>query len=83
MGPFITFTVPPFPVYIASGKGVFHRGERHISRIFTVFDLLYVTKGELWITEDEVPHHVKEENTSSYHRTCPWWTSAMQRRNTL
>lgn len=60
MGPFITFTVPPFPVYIASGKGVFHRGERHISRIFTVFDLLYVTKGELWITEDEVPHHVKE-----------------------
>ncbi|MGG0681675.1 AraC family transcriptional regulator [Bacillus altitudinis] len=60
MGPFITFTVPPFPVYIASGKGVFHPGERHISRIFTVFDLLYVTKGELWITEDEVPHHVKE-----------------------
>ncbi|OLP63684.1 hypothetical protein BACPU_29050 [Bacillus pumilus] len=60
MGPFITFTVPPFPVYIASGEGVFHQGERHISRIFTVFDLLYVTKGELWITENEVPHHVKE-----------------------
>ncbi|BBP88381.1 hypothetical protein BsIDN1_19990 [Bacillus safensis] len=44
MDRFITFTVPPFPIYIASGKGVFHQGERHISRTFTVFDLLYVTK---------------------------------------
>ncbi|AVM23353.1 AraC family transcriptional regulator [Bacillus pumilus] len=60
MDRFITFTVPPFPVYIASGKGVFHQGERHISRTFTVFDLLYVTKGELWMTEDEAAYHVKE-----------------------
>ena len=60
MDRFITFTVPPFPTYIASGKGVFHQGERHISRTFTVFDLLYVTKGELWMTEGEEAFHVKE-----------------------
>ncbi len=60
MNRFITFTVPPFPIYIASGKGIFHQGERHISRTFTVFDLLYVTKGELWMTEDEEAFHVKE-----------------------
>lgn len=60
MDRFITFTVPPFPIYIASGKGVFHQGERHISRTFTVFDLLYVTKGELWMTEGEEAFHVKE-----------------------
>ncbi|WP_342489345.1 AraC family transcriptional regulator [Bacillus sp. FSL P4-0248] len=60
MDRFITFTVPPFPIYIASGKGVFHQGERHISRTFTVFDLLYITKGELWMTEGEEAFHVKE-----------------------
>ena len=60
MNRFITFTVPPFPIYIASGKGIFHQGERHISRTFAVFDLLYVRKGELWMTEDEEAFHVKE-----------------------
>ncbi|MBR3380172.1 MAG: AraC family transcriptional regulator [Bacillus sp. (in: Bacteria)] len=60
MNRFITFTVPPFPIYIASGKGIFHQGERHISRTFTVFDLLYVTKGKLWMTEDEAAYQVKE-----------------------
>ncbi|MFX0112897.1 AraC family transcriptional regulator, partial [Bacillus pumilus] len=58
MNRFLPFPVPPFPVYIASGKGVFHQGERHISSTFTVFDLLYVTRGQLWLTEDRKTHQV-------------------------
>ncbi|MGE6630928.1 AraC family transcriptional regulator [Bacillus sp. NPDC077027] len=60
MSQYITFTVPPFPIYIASGEGMFRQGDRHISRTFTVFDFLYVQKGELFITENDVPYHVKE-----------------------
>ena len=39
---FLEFTVPPFPVFIAAGEGVFKKGETHVRRVFPVFDLLYV-----------------------------------------
>ncbi|WP_209783378.1 MULTISPECIES: AraC family transcriptional regulator [Bacillus amyloliquefaciens group] len=50
---FLEFTVPPFPVFIAAGEGVFKKGETHVRRVFPVFDLLYVKEGVLYITEDE------------------------------
>ncbi|MGB9944763.1 AraC family transcriptional regulator, partial [Bacillus subtilis] len=40
--PRILFTVPPFPVFIAAGEGVFKKGETHVKRVFSVFDLIYV-----------------------------------------
>ncbi|MCY8444964.1 AraC family transcriptional regulator, partial [Bacillus spizizenii] len=50
--PRILFTVPPFPVFIAAGEGVFKRGETHVKRVFSVFDLIYVKHGTLYITEN-------------------------------
>ncbi|KYD04550.1 AraC family transcriptional regulator [Bacillus atrophaeus] len=51
--PRIMFTVPPFPVFIAAGEGVFKKGEMHARRIFSVFDLIYVKQGTLYITEND------------------------------
>ncbi|KFF57399.1 AraC family transcriptional regulator [Bacillus stercoris] len=51
--PRILFTVPPFPVFIAAGEGVFKKGETHVKRVFSVFDLIYVKDGTLYITENE------------------------------
>ncbi|ALC80214.1 MULTISPECIES: AraC family transcriptional regulator [Bacillus] len=55
----VMFEVPPFPVFIAAGEGVFKKGEMHARRTFTVFDLLYVKKGTLYITENEKSFSVK------------------------
>ena len=52
---FLEFTVPPFPVFIAAGEGVFKKGETHVRRVFPVFDLLYVKKGVLYISSRLFP----------------------------
>ncbi|KAA6476025.1 helix-turn-helix transcriptional regulator [Bacillus swezeyi] len=56
----IIFTIPPLPVLIVCGEGMFKRGEKHVKREYPVFDLLYVIKGELFLTEDGVPHRVRQ-----------------------
>lgn len=57
--PRILFTVPPFPVFIAAGEGVFKKGETHVKRVFSVFDLIYVKQGTLYITENETSFSVE------------------------
>ncbi len=57
--PRILFTVPPFPVFIAAGEGVFKKGETHVRRVFSVFDLIYVKQGTLYITENETSFSVE------------------------
>ncbi|MFN2747063.1 MULTISPECIES: AraC family transcriptional regulator [Bacillus] len=56
----IIFTIPPLPVLIVCGEGVFKKGEKHVKREYPVFDLLYVIKGELFLTEDGVPHRIRQ-----------------------
>ncbi|WP_223700725.1 helix-turn-helix domain-containing protein [Sutcliffiella deserti] len=56
----IALSVPPFPTFIAGGEFTFLKGESHFSRVFTVFDLLYVKRGTLYIQEDEEKFEVKE-----------------------
>ncbi|MCY7801895.1 AraC family transcriptional regulator, partial [Bacillus haynesii] len=46
----IIFTIPPLPVLITGGEGLFKRGEKHVRREYSVFDLLYVIQGELFLT---------------------------------
>ncbi len=41
----IIFTIPPLPVLITGGEGLFKKGEKHVRREYSVFDLLYVIQG--------------------------------------
>ncbi|WP_417897342.1 helix-turn-helix domain-containing protein [Bacillus haimaensis] len=56
----IALSIPPFPTFIRGGEFTFQKGKSHFSRVFTVFDLLYVTKGTLYMQEDEEKFEVKE-----------------------
>ncbi|TWJ73922.1 HTH-type transcriptional activator Btr [Bacillus paralicheniformis] len=56
----IIFTIPPLPVLITGGEGLFKKGEKHVRREYSVFDLLYVIQGELFLTEDGDPHQIRE-----------------------
>lgn len=48
----VMFSVPPFPTFIKGGEAVFAKGKKHFRRTFTVFDLLYVKKGCLYMAEE-------------------------------
>ncbi|WP_256761854.1 helix-turn-helix transcriptional regulator [Cohnella sp. WQ 127256] len=59
--PILHFISPPVPYFIDSGKHHFMPGERHISRNFiSVFDLIVVTKGTLFIGENSVEWTVRQ-----------------------
>lgn len=53
---YIEFKVPPFPTLIKGGYAIFEKGTKHFRRVFTVFDLIYVKSGELYMTEDNIPY---------------------------
>ncbi|WP_338780996.1 AraC family transcriptional regulator [Metabacillus sp. FJAT-52054] len=57
---FLTFHIPPFPTFIKGGQFSFKAGNRHFKRTFSVFDMLYVKKGELHMTENGVPYSVRD-----------------------
>ncbi|MBM6617115.1 helix-turn-helix transcriptional regulator [Bacillus suaedaesalsae] len=57
---YISFYLPPFPTFIKGGEAVFTKGNKHIRRTYTVFDLLYVLEGEIHITEHESRFTVQE-----------------------
>jgi AraC-like DNA-binding protein len=48
----IAFRWPPFPTFIKGGEAVFMKGDKHFRRTFSVFDLLYVQNGCLFIAEE-------------------------------
>ncbi|WP_372629289.1 AraC family transcriptional regulator [Cohnella sp.] len=51
--PILHFVSPPVPYFIDCGKHAYAPGERHISRnSIGVFDLIVVTKGELFLGEN-------------------------------
>lgn len=55
----VMFSVPPFPTFIKGGEAVFAKGKKHFRRTFTVFDLLYVKKGCLYMAEEETFFEVR------------------------
>jgi YesN/AraC family two-component response regulator len=55
---FLTFPIPPFPTLIKAGDFVFQKGTSHFRRVYTVFDLLYVKSGKLYLTEDEKKYEI-------------------------
>ncbi|NNV06148.1 AraC family transcriptional regulator [Geobacillus sp. C56-T2] len=55
---YVLFPLPPLPVFIKGGESVFPKGKRHFRRTFSVFDLLYVKQGCLYMTENGHPFSV-------------------------
>lgn len=51
--------IPPLPQLVTIGHSIWKPGERHLSRTFDVYDMLFVMKGTLYMTEDGVPYEVK------------------------
>lgn len=74
----LELTIPPLPQFVTIGHAFWTAGQRHFVRSFNVYDMLFVTKGVLYMTEDDVPYAVKEgsmlvlepNRTHFGHRPC-------------
>jgi AraC-like DNA-binding protein/mannose-6-phosphate isomerase-like protein (cupin superfamily) len=51
--------IPPMPMFLTVGHAVWKAGGRHFKRNFEVYDMLFVVKGTLYMTEEERPFAVK------------------------
>lgn len=49
----INTVIPPLPIFIKGGEATFRKGEAHFKRKFHIFDLIFVTKGTLYMKEEE------------------------------
>jgi AraC-like DNA-binding protein len=56
----LSFQLPPFPTFIKGGVATFNIGTKHFKRTFSVFDFIYVMKGELYLTDNEKKYKVSE-----------------------
>lgn len=56
----IHLPIPPFPSFITGGEGTFLKGMKHFRRTFSVYDLIFVTQGTLFMTENEQKYEVRE-----------------------
>lgn len=56
----LELTIPPLPQLVTIGHSFWPPGQRHLARTFNVYDMLFVIKGALYMTEDDVPHEIKE-----------------------
>lgn len=55
----LIFEVPPFPTYITGRADFFTKGKKHVNRVYSVFDLLIVKEGIMYICEDGINYDVK------------------------
>lgn len=55
----IQLTIPPLPQFITVGHDIWQPGRQHYERTFHVYDLLLVTKGTLYMTENGKPYAVE------------------------
>ncbi|GLX66729.1 helix-turn-helix transcriptional regulator [Paenibacillus glycanilyticus] len=52
--------IPPLPQLLTIGHSSWMPGQQHVARSFNVYDMLFVTKGTLYMTEDDIPYEIKE-----------------------
>lgn len=56
----INLTVPTYPYLVVAGSALYRPGDYHQSRHSTgVFDLIYVERGEMYLTENDIPYTVR------------------------
>ncbi|OKP79565.1 AraC family transcriptional regulator [Paenibacillus helianthi] len=56
----LELTIPPLPQLVTIGHTFWPPGQKHETRSFDVYDLLFVLKGTLYMMEDDVPYEIKE-----------------------
>ncbi|MFC7680204.1 helix-turn-helix domain-containing protein [Paenibacillus sp. GCM10028914] len=56
----LELTIPPLPQLVTIGHSIWIPGQQHLSRSFDVYDMLFVMKGTLYISEDDVPFEITE-----------------------
>lgn len=54
----LEFAIPPLPQFVTAGHAVWKPGDRHFARTFGVYDLLLVTRGTLYMTEEQTEYEV-------------------------
>lgn len=54
----LELTYPPLPQFITVGHGVWRPGMQHFERTFNVYDLLFITKGTMYIREDNIDYPI-------------------------
>ncbi|WP_194542420.1 helix-turn-helix transcriptional regulator [Paenibacillus sp. JZ16] len=54
----LEFAIPPLPQFVTAGHAVWKPGDKHFARTFGVFDLLLVTKGTLYMREEQTEYEV-------------------------
>lgn len=56
----LELTIPPLPQLVTIGHSIWIPGQQHLSRSFDVYDMLFVMKGTLYISENDVPFEITE-----------------------
>lgn len=54
----LEFAIPPLPQFVTVGHAVWPAGDRHFARTFGVYDLLLVTRGTLYMTEQDTEYAI-------------------------
>ncbi|WP_054955157.1 helix-turn-helix transcriptional regulator [Paenibacillus dakarensis] len=56
----LELTIPPLPQLVTIGHSIWEPGQQHLRRSFDVYDMLFVMKGTLYISEEDVPFEIRE-----------------------
>ncbi|MCR2803894.1 helix-turn-helix transcriptional regulator [Paenibacillus soyae] len=56
----LELSIPPLPQLVTIGHSFWPPGQKHLARSFDVYDMLFVNKGTLYITEDGEPYEIQE-----------------------
>ncbi|EHB67057.1 MULTISPECIES: AraC family transcriptional regulator [Paenibacillus] len=54
----LEFAIPPLPQFVTAGHAVWKPGDRHFARTFGVYDLLLVTRGTFYMTEEGTEYEI-------------------------
>ncbi|WP_281888773.1 AraC family transcriptional regulator [Paenibacillus sp. YYML68] len=54
----LELVIPPLPHFITVGHSWWKRGQVHFKRSWNIYDLIIVTNGALYITEDDQPYTI-------------------------
>ncbi|WP_148410688.1 helix-turn-helix transcriptional regulator [Murimonas intestini] len=71
---YITIATPPYPFFIYSGDALYRPGDFHRRRSgLGCFDLLFVEKGELFMTDGPFSYHLKKNDMLILHPDRTHW----------
>ncbi|QCT03634.1 AraC family transcriptional regulator [Paenibacillus algicola] len=54
----IELQIPPLPQFVTVGHSWWKKGRAHFKRNWNIYDLIIVTQGTLYITEDDQPYEI-------------------------